>query len=321
MFRLRLKTLILLTVIFVGAGFPGFAFSSPGGFPLRLKDDLGREVVIKSKPQRIISLAPSLTEILFALGLEKKIVGVTSFCNYPAKAKKKEKVGSYSNPNLEKIISLRPDLVLATQGNPLSLIKRLEKLKITTFAVDPQGVGEVIKTIKKIARITSAVRKGRELTNKMEEKLKRIVSRTKGRSEKWEVRSKKAEDRRQNDRPEVFLMLWDNPLISVGSKTLLHNLVTLAGGRNVAAGSPSDYPIYNIERLLKQNPDVLILIGMGKDWQYKLKQIKKNKILKELKAVKKNKIYLINPDLVNRPGPRIIKGLEEMAKIIHPEMF
>lgn len=307
MFRLRFKILILLTIFLGGVGFSGFTFSSPGGFPLRLKDDLKREVVIKSKPQRIISLAPSLTEILFALGLEKRIVGVTSFCNYPANAKKKGKVGSYSNPNLEKIISLRPDLVLATQGNPLSLIKRLEKLKITTFAVDPQDVGEVIKTIKKIARITSAVRKGRKLTNKMEKKLKRIVSRTKGRSE--------------NDKPKVFLMLWDNPLISAGDKTLLHNLVILAGGRNVAAGSPSNYPIYNVERLLKQDPDVLILIGMGKDWQYKLKQIKKNKILRELKAVKKNKIYLIDPDLVNRPGPRIIKGLEKLSKIIHPEMF
>ena len=189
---------------------------------------------------------------------------------------------------------------------PLSLIKRLEKLKITVFAVDPQDVGEVIKTIKKIAKITSAVRKGKNLTNKMEKKLKRIVSKTKGRSE--------------NDKPKVFLMLWDNPLISVGSKTLLHNLVVLAGGRNVAAGS-ADYPIYNVERLLKQDPDVLILIGMGEDWQSKLRQIKKNKILKELKAVKKNKIYLIDPDLVNRPGPRIIEGLEKLSKIIHPEMF
>ncbi|PIU62488.1 MAG: cobalamin-binding protein [Armatimonadetes bacterium CG07_land_8_20_14_0_80_40_9] len=306
MFRLRFKILILLTIFLGGVGFSGFAFSSPGGFPLRLKDDLGREVVIKGKPQRIISLAPSLTEILFALGLEKKIVGVTSFCNYPAEAKKKGKVGSYSNPSLEKIINLRPDLVLVTQGNPLSLIKRLEKLKITVFAVDPQDVGEVIKTIKKIAKITSAVRKGKNLTNKMEKKLKRIVSKTKGRSE--------------NDKPKVFLMLWDNPLISVGSKTLLHNLVVLAGGRNVAAGS-ADYPIYNVERLLKQDPDVLILIGMGEDWQSKLRQIKKNKILKELKAVKKNKIYLIDPDLVNRPGPRIIEGLEKLSKIIHPEMF
>jgi iron complex transport system substrate-binding protein len=268
--------------------------------PITLNDDLNREIKINKKPKRIVSLAPSITEILFALKLNKEIVGVTNFCNYPKHAKNKEKVGGFTNPSLEKIVSLKPDLVIATYGNPLNLINKLNKLKINTFVINPKNINDVIKNIEVIGKLTGKEKCAKNLTKKLKDKMNKIIKLAK------KLKKKK-----------VFLLLWDKPLTTVGSKTYINDLVDLVGCENIAKNSKLSYPIYSLEKLIIENPDIIILIGMGENWKHKIKKIKNNHIWEKISAVKNNKIYLIDPDLVNRPGPRIVNGLEELFKIIH----
>ncbi len=265
---------------------------------LKVKDDLGNEVTFKSPPKRIVSLAPSNTEILFAVGAGDQVVGVTDFCNYPEDALKKEKVGGFSNPNIEKIISLKPDFVFGARGNPKDLLLRLSDMGIKTLAFDPRSIEDVFSLIKLIGDITDHPDEANELLVKLMEKRKKVDD---------EV--KKFEKKR------VYLEIWNNPYMSAGKNTFVGKLIEEAGGINIAENAKGDWPILSQEYIIKENPEVIILGYMGADPG----DVKKRPGWENIDAVKNGRIYTINPDLIFRPGPRIIDGLYELFKFIHGE--
>jgi iron complex transport system substrate-binding protein len=274
-------------------------------YPIKIKDDIGEVLTIKKEPKRIVSLAPNITDTLLSLSLLKKIVGATSFCKLPKKAKV-TRIGGFSNPNLEKIIALKPDIIIATYGNPLSLIKKLKKLKIPIFVINPHDLKEIYESIIKIGILTNREKRAKSLVSKAKKEVRFIKKKLK------DVKKKK-----------VFLIIWDNPLITVGKKSFLNELINLAGGINIAGDVKIEYPVFSFEKVLYKNPDVIILAGMNKKYGLALlKKIKKDKRWRKITAVKKGKVYLINPpDIILQSSLKIIKGLKQLAKKIHPEVF
>lgn len=273
-------------------------------FPITITDDLGKQVTIEEVPQRIISLSPSNTEILFALGLGDRVVGVTNVCNYPPEAKEKEKIGGYSNPSLEKIINLKPDLILATFGNPGKLIDQLKKFDLPVVGLNPKTIEEIFGSIELVGKITDK-----------EEKALELVENLRGRTEKVLAKTEKLT---QEQRPRVLYVVWYKPLWTAGSGTFIDELIQKAGGINIA-GDLSGWPKMSLEAVIEKNPEIII-VGEGHPGGL-IETVKAESTLSETDAFKNNKIFIIDADIVSRTGPRIIDALEEMAKIIHPELF
>ncbi|MFQ5586358.1 MAG: ABC transporter substrate-binding protein [Thermodesulfobacteriota bacterium] len=269
------------------------------------RDDLGREVVLEAAPKRIVSLGPNITEILFAIGLDEEIVGVTLFSDYPEGAKGKAVVGSYVNINLERLLSLSPDLVISTSdGNPKGSIERLTTMGIPVFVIaPPRGIGDINSAILSIGRITGREGEAGRLVNEMEGRVDEVVTRLEG----------------ATARP-VFYQLGDNPLMTVGGGTFIDTLITMAGGRNIAGGVSLPYPRFSMEGVLSNAPEVLVISSMAEREASKA-VLKRWEQWREIPAVRSGEIHFINPDLIHRAGPRIVDGLEELARMIHPERF
>lgn len=272
---------------------------------LIVTDDLGREVTIIRKPERIISLAPANTEILFALGLGKKVVGITDFCNYPSQTEEKEKIGAYNNPNLEKIIELKPDLILASHGNPPKIINQLEELNYTVVGLNPKNINDIISSMTLVGQITANDEEAAKLAEEMKKRMEAVLSGTSSLTE--------------NDKPRVLYVVWYKPLWTAGSETFIDELIQKAGGVNIA-GDLSGWPQMSLETVIEKNPQVII-VGCSEDQPELIEAVKNESTLYETDAFKDNRIYTINTDIVSRTGSRIVDALEEMAKIIHPEIF
>jgi iron complex transport system substrate-binding protein len=298
---------ILLTVIFLcgcrGQSSPsGGAQSGDSQISRRtVKDELGIEVSIKPDPQRIVSLAPNITEILFALGLGPRVVGVTSYCNYPEEAKRIAKVGDTLKPNLEQIISLRPDLVLISTASQLEQFRaRLLEAGIPVFALKSNSMDEVFHSIETIGQVTNREEQSKSLVGSLEDRLQAIKSRVSGRP-----------------RPRVFFIVGTEPLITAGRGSFITDLIDLAGGESISADLPTEWPVYSAETAIAKAPDIIIFPGPehGSDPKGTLP-----KGLNVTPAGRNSRAYHINDELVFRPGPRIIDGLEEMARLFHPEV-
>jgi iron complex transport system substrate-binding protein len=267
-------------------------------------DDLGREVGFNHPPQRIVSLDPSVTEILFALGLDNEVVGVTDYCDYPEQAKSKSKVGGYLNPNIEAIALLQPELVVTTlKTDTPRLIQQLENFGIKVFVLDPQKIEDILDNISSLARLTYREEKAGELIRTFKERLEKIKRKING-----------------IYRPGVFLEMGDDPLISVGPGSFASDLLEIAGGRNVLSRSSSRYFKCTLEEVLLANPEVIIICSMSSDDSC-LAQKRWWKRWTNISAVHNNRIYVVEADLITRPGPRMVEGLIEIAKAIHPEIF
>jgi iron complex transport system substrate-binding protein len=279
----------------------------PQSPPGNIVDGLGREVTINAVPQRIVSLAPSNTEILFALGLGDKVVGVTEYCNYPEAAKTKPKVGGFSTVDIEKVVSLRPDLVLATQIHSKTIIPALEKLGLTVVALTPSSLTGVLDSITLVGKITGQDKQASELVKDLSIQIKAIADKTQKLS--------------PAQRPRVFYVTWHDPLMTAGTGTLSNDVISQAGGQNIASDISGDKTI-DLETVINRDPEVIIVsvgMGTGEDlpWQY----IKSESRLKNTQALLTDRVYKIDGDLIHRPGPRIVEALEQMAQFIHPELF
>ncbi|MFH0940777.1 MAG: cobalamin-binding protein [Candidatus Omnitrophota bacterium] len=254
--------------------------------------------------QRIISLTPATTEILFALGLDEEIIGVSSFCNYPPQAKAKEKVGTFSQANIEKIISLKPDIIFCTGLEQAPIVTELKQLKLKVCVSDPSNMEELFQSILEIGQLTRKEINAEKLIENMKISIKEIAL--------------KVRPIPQGSRPKVFVELWGDPLMSAGRNSFLDELITLAGGTNIARDLTRPYSFFSPEQVLKQDPDVIILLYMSPENPASLLEarIGWNKI----NAVKNRRVYNdINPDIVLRPAPRIIDGLKELHKRIYPQ--
>lgn len=269
---------------------------------LLLGCDQEKQIFNQDKKPRIISLAPAVTEILFKLGLENQIVGVTTYCDYPFETQRIEKVGTFSNPNIEKIISLNPDIIFATGLEQALCVEKLRNLNLNIYVSDPSNIKELFDSIKEIGKITNKLKQAEGLIEKMKAKINLI---------KGKVKSIPL-----SKRPKVFVQIWPHPLITIGRKSFIDELITLAGGINITHDIPRAYSYVNLELVVKRNPDCIILAYMGQD---KDSEYFKNSIgYRRINAIKNNQVFDdINPDLFLRPGPRIIQGLEEIFKRVH----
>jgi iron complex transport system substrate-binding protein len=266
------------------------------------KDALGREVTLANPPRRIIPLAPSLTEILYYLGLGDKVVGVTEYSNYPLEAAQKPSVGSYVDPNLEKIISLSPDLVIGTKdGNIPGSIYLLDEAKIPAYVVNPRNVRDVIATITEIGNLCGVSEKAGQLVDSLNKRLDLIEALVSS-----------------SDKPLVFLQINVSPIMTVNKNTFQNDLIKLAGGINMTAEEPITYPRISIEEVIRKRPGIIIITSMENGGEFEKAKADWMK-WPSIPAVKNKRVYLANPDLVDRPSQRIIDGLEAMARLIHPE--
>ena len=267
--------------------------------PQYVVDDLGRLVAVNGTPQRIISLAPSNTEILFALGLGDEVVAVTMYCDYPAEALDKEKVGDYYGPDIEKIIALQPDLILATDFHRFDLIPALEQQGFAVFAVAPQTLDDVLESIQKIGEITGREAEASQLVNGMRSKIEEIEEQTKELEQK----------------PSVLYMTWHDPMWTVGRNTWIDELINMAGGMNIFSENFEGGAMVQIEWVVLLDPEIIITSEWSYDWALNATE------LASTNASQTGRIYTFDDDLAQRPGPRLIQGLDWFAYLIHPEIF
>jgi iron complex transport system substrate-binding protein len=263
-------------------------------------DDLGRLVAINGTPQRIVSLSPSNTEILFALGLGDKVVGVTDYCDYPPEALEKEKVGGYADPDIEKIVALNPDLILVAYGTPMDVINSMVELGLTVFGIKTTDLDDLLNDIKRIGEITDKELKAQALTSEMAVRIQVVTNQT--------------EELEQ--RPRVFYIVWHDPLWTAGSETFINELIEKGGGVNIC-GNITGYPTISIEEVVARNPEVIITSSWPGVYEWAMNET----ALNTTDARQYNRVFVCDDNLVQRPGPRLVEGLEWFAYFIHPEIF
>ena len=266
-------------------------------------DQLERRVVVPDDPRRVISLAPSITEIIYALEQGNRLTGVTRHSDYPREATKLPRIGSYVRLDIERIVALNPDLCIATKdGNPKAIIDRLESLKIPVYVVDPHNLDTILETILKIGTILNAGDRAKTLTTRMRTRIQRVKSRV----------------AQVNYRPRVFFQIGISPIVSAGTDTFIHELIEIAGGINLAAGR-SAYPRFSKEQVLALEPEVFIITSMAR--QAVFEQVKAEwRRWPNIPAVRDERIFLVDSNLFDRPSPRLVDGLELLTRLIHPEL-
>ena len=261
-------------------------------------------LVAQQPPQRIISLAPSITEELYLLGLGDRIVGVTIYCEYPLDAKKKEKIGTLLSPNIEKIVTLNPDLILATMdGNRPEVLSRLSNLGLRVFTFEPaKNFQDISRDFLLLGKLVSKEKEVRKILSKARGEIEEIKEKVSG-----------------LPKVKVFWEVGAKPLVSVAKGTFADEIISLSGGINIAHGAGSRYPRYSLEEVLQQNPEVIILVTMGDVTEQEIKIWKE---FKDLKAVKDNRIYVVDADLVCRSTPvRFQEAVRKIASLLHPEIL
>jgi iron complex transport system substrate-binding protein len=301
--------LIGLLMIFVAAGCnkttsKNEPVGQAGSYPLQITDSIGRQVTIPSQPQRIVSLAPSNTENLYFLGLGDRLVGDTSYCDYPEEAKKVAKVGGFKDPSLEKVIALQPDLVLATDIHQ-SMLASMEGAGLKVVVINPETIDETFESMILIGKSAGIEGQARTLVTGLKDRVSAVSS--------------KAANIPENQRPTVYYEIWNQPLMTIGKDSLISQIITLAGGINVTGDMSEPYPQISEEIIIARNPQVMINsygmnsqlltpeeIGARKGWQ-------------NVSFVKNKRIYTIESDLLTLAGPRIVNGIEQVYTCLYPQ--
>jgi iron complex transport system substrate-binding protein len=252
---------------------------------------------------RYISLAPSTTEILFALGLDEEIVGVSQYCNYPPQALTKEKVGSFSQPNIEKIISLKPDIIFSTGLEQAPIVNELRRLKFNVYVGDPATIEQLLNSISEIGKIVRREEAAAELIKKMKNDIGQVTI--------------KAKLIPNDKKVKVFVEIWHEPMMTAGKGSFIDEMISLAGGINVAHDTIRPFSNFSAEKVIALNPQIIILAYMDKELPLNLLEGRFG--WKDIEAVREKRVFNdINPDLLLRPGPRITEGLKELHKKMYP---
>jgi iron complex transport system substrate-binding protein len=273
-----------------------------------LTDMLGRAVAVPEGPLRVVSLAPSLTEIVFALDRGDWLVGDTEFCDYPPAARSKPKVGGPVTPNLERIVQLRPSLVLITaEGNPLQTVARLTQLGLSVFAVKPESYAGILASIQMLGRVLQAEAAAAVLVRNIQDRSTAVQRAVQGRP-----------------RPRVLYLVWADPLVAAGPATFVNDLLEMAGGENVVQERSVPYPHLGWEEVVGRAPEVILVADhRDQDRPAASKGALRTTWSKwqSVPAVRSGRILELPGDTILRPGPRVVDGLEELARAIHPEVF
>ena len=277
--------------------------TAPAAFPLTLTDDLGRQVTVKAEPKRIVSLLPSNTEILFAVGAGEQVVGVTSFCNYPEAATKKEQVGGITvkSLSLEKIVALQPDVVLAS-GSQQEIIPALDKAGLTVIALEPATFDDIFANIELVGRVAGHIDQAQSLTSQLRQRVAAVKA--------------KVDALPADQRPTVFYEVWHDPLMTAGPDTFIGQLITLAGGKNIFDDVAEDWPQVSAETIVQRNPAVILGPSNHLD-ELTTTKISARPGWSNIAAVKNNRIYILDGDMVSRPGPRIVDMLEQAERDLY----
>ncbi len=268
----------------------------------QLTDDAGRTVTLPARVDRVITLAPNLTEIVFAIGAGDRVVGDTTYCDYPPEAKNVAKVGDTLHPSLERIIALRPQVVLVSTASQLEVFtQQLQSQNIAVFVTDPHDLEGVFKSIEQIGRMLGQDQQAQALVKKLRE-----------RSNAVEQAVKQAKPVR------VFYQVSAEPLYTAGSDAFVTDLMRRAGAISVTGEVPGAWPKYSNESALAAKPEAIILPTGG---SMGTANASPAEALRNSPAVQAGRVYKINDDHLARPGPRAVDGLEEMARALHPEAF
>jgi iron complex transport system substrate-binding protein len=295
--------MITATAVFLGGCVcPAPATSIPTSGPIRVEDGVGNVITLESEAQRIVSLAPNHTEILYALGVGDRVVGVTEYCNYPPEAAAKPKVGDFITVDLEQVVGLEPDLVLATTMHMAETVPALQERGITVFVLDPQSVVAVLESIQKIGQLTDRESEAEALVADMQARIAAVQEKVQG-----------------APRPKVFWELGPE-LFTAGPGSFVNDLITLAGGENVAGDADSPWPQLSVEAIILKDPDVIVLADHN--YGQTAEMVKERPGWEDIQAVREgNVIEITDDDIVSRPGPRLVEGLEFLAKAFHPDLF
>ncbi len=270
-------------------------------FPIKAKDDRGKEFEFAEPPRRIVSLVPTQTELLFSLGLEEETVGVTSYCSYPQSAKTKETVGGFAEFDIKKIIALNPDLVLAFGSIQLPVVEALEKNGKKVFWIYPHTINDILASLERVGQITGKVEEGKRLRAAAERKANAL------RSAVGAIPDEK--------RPSIFRVMGMNPPATIGADSFQSDVFYLAGGKNAFADVKKDYFEVDAKELLKRNPDVIIICG--DDEKAARQSLIESPVYNKLTAVKNGSIMVIPCELICRPGQHVIETAEKIARYLH----
>ncbi|OGC03318.1 hypothetical protein A2276_00145 [candidate division WOR-1 bacterium RIFOXYA12_FULL_43_27] len=248
-------------------------------------------------PKRYISCMPSITEILYGLGLEEQIVGVTTACNFPPEAAKKEKVGGVTM-NLERIIALKPDLVFLLEDAQKRDIEKMKKFKLPLFVINPHSVDDVKQSVLDLGKVTGQEKVAEYMVKTMNDRIAKVERKIRGKEKK-----------------KVFLIVGHRPLTTVGRNNFINDIIDLAGGINLGGTSRSPYPQFSFEQLVKYDPEALIIL----EGVISKRELENDSRFKSLSAMRNNMVLFINPDLLCRPTPRLVGAIEEIALFLHNE--
>jgi len=294
--------LFLLTIIVAWSSCRSRSTESPASAgpasTREVTDDLGRRVVVPTRIGRVVSLAPSLTENLYAVGAGDRLVGDTTYCDYPEEAKSVQKVGDTLSPSLETIVALRPDVVFVSTASQLESFKNvLEQNHIGVYVTNPNSLDAVLTDLRALGDLLGTVDRTSELLNELQERIAGVTQNVEG----------------ERAIP-VFVQISKEPLFTIGKDSFVTALVAKAGGRSVTADVPSGYPKLSKETAVALNPEVIILSESDDNRE-------PNEVFKNSSAVKNGKVYKISADLLSRPGPRLVDALEQIARDLHPDKF
>lgn len=267
-------------------------------------DHIGRRVEVPSRPLRIVSLAPSLTETLFALGAGNRVVGVTDYCDYPAEAKTKAKVGGMINPNLERLVALKPDLTLLAKevGNRKETLETLERLGVPAYVVETSRLEAIPKSIRDLGRLVGESANGDALAADLDRHIASVRAAVHGVAPR-----------------RVLFLIWLQPLVTVGRETFLDDLMESAGAVSVSRGQSQAWPRLSAEEVIRQDPEY-ILVPQSPDFSPTREDLARVPGWKDIAAVRNDHILYLN-EAIQKPGPRIADMLESLARALHPEAF
>jgi iron complex transport system substrate-binding protein len=275
--------------------------------PAVLYDALGHPFSLGASPRRIVSMAPNITEILFALGLGDRVVGVTRYCDYPPEAARRDKIGGLVDPSIEKIQALHPDLIIGFRGNPIGILNKLKNLRFPVFILDTgRSLDDLFLTIEKVATVAGEETTAANIIDSLRKK-RLDIQKTLGTVTKT---------------PRVFLSVYGRGLWTCGQESYLNSLLTEAKGANIAGGIRRRWLNLSREELIHRDPEVIIIMTGDESGFVRAKEgLLADSRLKTISAVRRNEIHFLDENVASRFGPRLIDALDDVARILHPEKF
>ena len=274
-------------------------------YPINVTDNFGCILTIEETPTRIVSLSPCNTEILFAVGAGDRVVAGTTYDSYPLEAVNLSKIGGFSSVNIEAVVNLSPDLILAEDGNGLDTINALKNLDLKVVTLNPKTMDDIIENILLVGNITGNDDTAASLTANMTQQISDITDMTK--------------DIPNSRKPRVLYIVWHDPMYAAGAGSYPDDLIRIAGGKNII--EPEGWPVISIEDVVDKNPQIIICSGMGGGSYTIMEAITGNQVLAQTDAVKNNNVYPVDdPNTVELAGPRIVQGLAELHGFIAPEI-